>query len=148
MYYFAYGSNMDPERMRERLGRLPERKAASLAGWILKFNKIASRNPREGYANIMQQNGAVTEGILYDITDAETGKLDVKEGYPDHYNKVALQVRLGNDTEVRAMTYVAQHDKVNDSLKPSRDYLRHLLADMEFLSEGYIRKLEAVETID
>ena len=70
-YYFAYGSNMNPVRIQERLGRLPDRNGAMLFDLALKFNKISTRNPIEGFANIIQQAGSVTEGIIYDITDTE-----------------------------------------------------------------------------
>jgi cation transport regulator ChaC len=148
MYYFAYGSNMDPERMRERLGRQPDRKAATLADWMLKFNKITSRNPQEGYANIGTQDGEKVEGILYDITTEELRKMDLREGYPIHYNRINIVVRTEDDKEIEVITYIAQPSKVREGLRPSREYLNHLLAARELLSLNYIRKLEAIRTID
>ena len=114
MYYFAYGSNMDPERVRERLGKLPDRKAATLAGWVLKFNKMASRNPREGYANIDMQDGEKVEGILYDITTEELRKMDLRESYPIHYNRINIVVRTEDDKEIEVITYIAQPSKIRE----------------------------------
>jgi gamma-glutamylcyclotransferase len=52
--YFAYGSNMDPERMRERNITFSQRICAVLKGYRLEFNRVASRNPQEGYANVVK----------------------------------------------------------------------------------------------
>lgn len=79
--------------MRERLGRQPDRKAAILADWILKFNKIVSRNPQEGYANIDTQDGENVGGILYGITTEKLRKMDFREGYLIHYNRINIIVR-------------------------------------------------------
>ena len=147
MYYFAYGSNMDPERVCGRLGRLPDRKTATLADWVLKFNKIALRNSQEGYANIDKQNGEKVEGIVYEITTEELRKIDLREGYPIHYNRINIVVRTGDNKEIEVVTYIAQPSKVREGLRPSREYLNHLLAARELLSPNYIRKLEAIRTI-
>ena len=147
MYYFAYGSNMDPERVCGRLGRLPDRKTATLADWVLKFNKIALRNSQEGYANIDKQNGEKVEGIVYEITTEELRKIDLREGYPIHYNRINIVVRTGDNKEIEVVTYIAQQSKVREGLRPSREYLNHLLAARELLSPNYIRKLEAIRTI-
>lgn len=77
MKYFAYGSNMNPERMKEREINFSEREHAILKGWKLKFNKVALRNPNEGYANIEEDNESVVEGILYTIQDADIKNLIV-----------------------------------------------------------------------
>ena len=53
--YFAYGSNMNPELMRERNINFSLRKRVILRYFRLEFNKIASRNPKEGYANIVPE---------------------------------------------------------------------------------------------
>jgi len=64
MKYFAYGSNMNPERMRQRGIKFSKREHAILEGWKLVFNKIASRNPNKGYANIERKEGSIVKGIL------------------------------------------------------------------------------------
>lgn len=63
-YYFAYGSNMDEKRMKERMetingrcGEFPKSKFRIIGGgikkgYILKFNKEANGKTGEGYANI------------------------------------------------------------------------------------------------
>ena len=148
MKYFAYGSNMDPDRMRERGVNFLKREHAILEGWRLEFNKVSSRNPEEGYANIVKDENSVVEGILYEIDDLDLKILDRYEGYPSHYERIKVVVRMDNGENVEAVTYIAKPDKVKDGLKPSREYLNHLLKGCDLLSEEYCRKLRKWETLD
>lgn len=57
-FYFAYGSNMDLARLNERgIHLLAVPKRAILEGYSVKFNKMASADPREGFANIVREEG-------------------------------------------------------------------------------------------
>ena len=62
---------MDPERMERRGIRFSRREHAVLEGFRLEFNKVSSRNPREGYANIVEDAESVVEGILYEIEESD-----------------------------------------------------------------------------
>jgi len=148
MRYFAYGSNMDPDRMRERGVNFLKREHAILEGWRLEFHKVSSRNPDEGYANIVKDENSVVEGILYEINDSDLKILDRYEGYPNHYERIKVAVRMDNGEKVEAVTYIAKPDKVKNGLKPSRKYLNHLLKGCDLLSEEYCRKLRRWETLD
>ena len=139
---------MNPDRMKERGINFSKREHAILDGWRLKFNKVASRNPQEGYANIEKDEGSVVEGILYTIKDSDIEKLDKYEGYPDHYKRLRVRVKLDNGEKVETITYVAKCDKVREGLKPSREYLNHLLKGCDLLSEEYCKKLRRWVTLD
>lgn len=148
MYYFAYGSNMNPDRMKERKVNYFQRKHAVLIGHRLEFNKVASRNPKEGYANIVPDKNGFVEGVLYDILDSDLLKLDEHEGYPNHYDRIILPVLTDNGQDIEAVTYIAQPDKIRKGLKPGKDYLGHLLAARDILSESYYKDMETIETLD
>lgn len=148
MYYFAYGSNMSVQRMKERGIEFTERIPAVLIGYRLEFNKIASRNPKEGYANIVPDKNKKVEGALYEISDNCLLILDRYEGYPRHYKREKVKVQFNNGQEVEAVTYIAQSDKVQTGLKPSRDYLDFLLAGKDVLSEEYYNRFTEIETLD
>jgi len=142
MKYFAYGSNMNSERMKQRKIKFSKREWAILKGWRLEFNKMSSRNPeKEGYANIVRDNEGVVEGILYEILKEDIIKLDSYEGYPSHYDRIYVKVNLKNGKEIEAVTYIAQPDKIKDGLKPSKEYLNHLLKGCDLLSEEYCKRL-------
>ena len=148
MRYFAYGSNMNPERMRKRGINFSKREHAILEGWRLAFNKIASRNPKEGFANLVKDQRDVAEGILYTVQKSDIEKLDRYEGYPKHYERIKVRVKVNEGEEVEAITYVAESDKIREGLKPSKEYLRHLLKGCDLLSEEYCERLRRWETLD
>ncbi len=149
MRYFAYGSNMNPEQMKKRGIRFKKRERAVIKGWRLEFNKMASRNPdREGYANIVKDDKEFVEGILYEIAEKDIQKLDRYEGCPNHYYRISVKVILESSNEVEAITYIANPNKVKEGLKPSKEYLSHLLKGCDLLSKEYCEKLRKYETLD
>ena len=125
-----------------------QRIRAVLKGYRLEFNKVASRNPQEGYANAVKFEEGIVEGVLYEIPDSDLSRLDRFEGYPDHYDRVMIKVELNDGQKLEAIIYIAQPDRIAGGLKPSRDYLDHLLAARDILSESYRRKLEAWQPLD
>lgn len=145
--YFAYGSNMDPERMRGRKVEYYSRKRAFLRGWKLEFNKVASGNPRVGYANIVKDENSIVEGCLYELEENGLNKLDSYEGFPSHYCRANVEVETC-EGKVEAITYIANPSKVKEGLKPTKNYLEHLLKGNDCLSIDYIEKLKAIETLD
>ncbi len=148
MKYFAYGSNMDPARMRDRTINYSVREHAVLSRYSLQFNKIADANSEEGRANIVPDAEDSVEGAFYDIEPSDITKLDRYEGYPAHYDKINVSVRLDDGSEIEALTYIAQPDKVRNGLRPRREYLEHLLAARDILSDRYYQRLESRPTLD
>lgn len=147
MYYFAYGSNMNPARLTDR-GITPLNIQAAVADNVrLLFNKAAWRKPGVGYATIEPAPGETVEGILYDLTAEAIALLDGYEGYPKHYRRETLRVRLADNIPVEAIAYIAQPDKIEAGLKPTADYLSHLLAGEACLSPAYMARLRQTETL-
>ncbi|NPA38245.1 MAG: gamma-glutamylcyclotransferase [Candidatus Nanohaloarchaeota archaeon] len=147
VWYFAYGSNMNPERMKERGVNFKIRKKAFLKCWKLVFNKTSTKNPKEGFANIVFDGSSIMEGILYLINEEDIRKLDKYEGYPDHYGRIRVRV-LTLDGAVEAEVYVAQSDKTAPHLKPPKWYMDHLLKGCDLLSESYCAMLRSIKTLD
>lgn len=148
MYYFAYGSNMDSERMIERKINFHNRRWAVLQNYSLQFNKMASINPKEGKGNIMPDKKEFVEGALYDIESSDRNKLDSAEGYPAHYTRILVTVELDNGRKIDTFVYIAQSSMVKDGLKPTRKYLNYYLAAKDILSKKYYQKLESQSTLD
>ncbi len=110
---------------------------------------MAKDNPLEGYANIVPDDSGLVEGALYDIDATSLPRLDKCEGYPKHYLKIPIKVLLPSDGhEVCAITYIANPDKIRSGLKPTKEYLGHLLAGKDILSKGYFDWLKRMETLD
>jgi len=147
IYYFAYGSNLDVERLKERRFEFSERIPAKLNGYKLTFDKISSRNPNERFANIQVDKNSIVEGAVYIAKEEFISILDKYEGYPDNYIREEVEVILKNAKEkVKALVYIAIPEKVSKG-KPSKDYLKHILAGKDVFSNEYYKKLCDVETI-
>lgn len=146
LHYFAFGSNMDTYRMRERVGYIPEHMPGTLKGWRLTFNKKAN-NGNSGYANIVRDPDGEVQGVVYHVAQGDIEVLDGYEGYPTHYTRKEMQLLAGSE-EISAIVYIAVREMICDDLKPARDYLNHLLAGKEHLSPSYYAFLENFATVD
>jgi len=109
--------------MKDRDVRFSQRTRAALNGYALRFNKVAFDNPQEGKANIVKREDEMVEGALYEIPESDMSKLHRAEGYPSHYGKMTVLVKLDGNKEVEALTYVAQPSMIQEGLKPTREYL-------------------------
>ena len=146
LYYFAYGSNMNSERVRARGLEYSQVSSGQLSGYELSFNKYSAN--REGSAaNITKQENAVTEGVLYLLSGEEQIiQMDPFEGFPDHYSRELLSIATKSES-VRAWVYIANQRFIRRNLLPPRWYLNHLLAGKQFLTQPYYERLKKVECI-
>lgn len=88
--YFAYGSNLNPERMRRRIPDARPAGRATLRGW-----RLVERL----YADIEKARGGRVGGVLYLVTPTELQRLDAYEGHHYIYNCVKVIVHaelMGN----------------------------------------------------
>lgn len=142
MRYFAYGSNMSENRMEERVGgqyRILGK--ARLMRYKLVFNKQSSKNPLNGFANVMEAPESIVEGVLYEVSEAGMLKLDGNEGVPVHYRRALVQVETDEGVQ-EATTYIACQEEVREGLLPTEEYLDHLLKGRKYLSEAYYNTLK------
>ena len=124
-WYFAYGSNMAAERMRERGASFSAARPAVLRDHRLVFDKRG----RDGSAraNVERAAGARTFGVIYEI-GAEA--LAVLVQFESGYDLVEVLVEVprpdGGVQVVQARTFVARPDRktAND---PSRSYVDLIL---------------------
>lgn len=112
-YYFAYGSNMDPARIEERLDRIPDGEPASTPEFRLTFQKPA-HGKKMGYANIeptVEIGPYEVWGVVYDLKDSDLEILDQYEGgYRRETITVWAEERLHDDVDIvdiEAVAYVA-----------------------------------------
>lgn len=96
-FYFAYGSNMNPDRIRERIPQARLVGTAFILGWRLKERL---------YADIERCPSGRVCGVLYLLTQTEILHLDVYEGYPRTYGCVELDAMFDPEHKVSAFTYV------------------------------------------
>jgi cation transport regulator ChaC len=152
-WYFAYGSNMNPVRLRD--GRLQaagvtmgERLGGRLDGWRLAFNKRARTPVGSGAGNILPLADAKVHGTLNALPPGGFAVLDRWEGVAGgHYERRTVPVvRADTGETVEAITYVAL--LTGDGLRPTREYLGHLLAGRDLLPAAYWEWLRATPTFD
>lgn len=153
VWYFAYGSNMDPARLADdRLAAegvsLRERIGGRLEGWQLAFDKRARAPAGAAAANIVPAPGQVVHGTLNAMPPAGLDVLDVWEGVAGgHYERRTLPVVRADDGRiVEAVVYVAL--LTAPGLRPTRAYLAHLLAGRDLLPADYWERLRATPTFD
>lgn len=72
-YYFAYGSNMDPDQMEKRCPAAVRVTRASLSGYRFLINT-------RGVATLHKEKGAIVYGLIYRITPECERSLDKFEG--------------------------------------------------------------------
>ena len=154
VWYFAYGSNMNLQRMMDRSAYFTQRKRGILHGHRLVFNKISGAYPGHGVANVVAERGYDVVGVLYEVDRPGIEALDGFEGVRGgHYIRTEMMVQLNDGNAVNAYVYVAHPNKVEDGLTPHDDYFYHLEQGLDLLGEGgadYLKqaRLEARVTDD
>ena len=95
MEYFAYGSNMNPERMKQRIGWSPPSRGAVLQDYQLMFDKQSNDG---GKANIRPLKGEAVEGVLYQLAEKDLLSLDGFEGVSTgDYAREKMEVSINGD---------------------------------------------------
>lgn len=146
--YFAYGSNMNVDRMRERGMRFDSAVDGRLHGFQLQFNKTSRKHPGVGHANVAYAPGSTVEGVLYVLSSPEEiSRMDPFESAPVNYSREVVQV-LTAQGPMPSWTYFANPAVLRPGLKPPRSYLEHLLAGKPFLSASYFRMLQSWECLE
>lgn len=142
MWYFAYGSNMNAQRMITRKAYFTQRINATLPMHRLVFNKIPSKEPGYGFANIEADNYENVYGILYEMQQSDIAELDKHEGVGgQHYERKIMTVETENGS-VEAVVYVAHPSKIQDGLIPTEAYAENLYKGLDLLGEDLRQYLD------
>jgi len=157
MLYFAYGSNMLFDQMRERCPSATFVGIATLEGYRLAFSRKAtsSNSPWCGFgvADVVPDEESSVWGAVFQIDERDVGALDRSEGYrPDRaknsYRRVEVHVFADGKPEcpLLAHTYVVcEREKPNPI--PHPDYVARIIAGAKSwnVPAEYIRTLEQIE---
>jgi AIG2-like family len=106
--YAAYGSNLDPEQMRQRCPHAPLIGTGWLEGWRLAFGG-EDLGWEGALATIVEEPGSRVFVALYDMTPYDAMRLDAWEGADSGlYDKIRVRVQTldGGPAGVLAWTYV------------------------------------------
>ena len=147
-YYFAYGSNMNSDRVRQRKMSFESASSGRLLDYSLRFNKRSVKYPGAAAANVVASAKGVTEGVVYRLADpVQIEMMDPYEGYPVLYRRTALPI-VTKAGVVDAWVYIANEDYVAEGLAPAQWYLNHLLAGRGYLSNSYFESLSQTKCLD
>ena len=137
--YFAYGSNLDEQQMRERCpgsralfrARLPEHR--------LDFTYLSATRWRGGTADIVPEPGSVVFGLVYAMGDGDFASLD---GFEAGYERVRLVVE---DDAGASHAVTSYRVREKGSFAPHELYLGKILREAERLRfpVEYTAKLRA-----
>lgn len=99
--YVAYGSNLNFEQMKHRCSTAKMYGTGVIEGYELQFKG----SPTNAFATIEPKIGESVPVAVWEISPRDEKALDCYEGYPSHYFKQDVKVKLENE-EVDAMVYI------------------------------------------
>jgi gamma-glutamylcyclotransferase (GGCT)/AIG2-like uncharacterized protein YtfP len=144
--YFAYGSNLDECRLRDRCPGATLVSVGSLQNFRLDFT-VYSDGWKAGAADVVRSAGDEVWGLIFELTDADLDELDRFEGYPHQYIRHVF--RIGSSCgELDAWVYTAKRKR--GFVAPLRRYVEIIRAAAirHSFPEAYIRMLNHVMVID
>ncbi len=147
MNYFAYGSNMCTNRLRQRVPSCRRFAVATLGGYNLKFHKRSTDGSGKCNAFRTGNEGNRVLGVVYEIDDSQKPALDEAEGLGKGYNETPAQVLSQGRETIAACMYIADPNYIDDSLRPYtwyKDFVVQGAREHELPAE-YVRELETVE---
>ena len=144
--YFAFGSNMNPDRMRKRKAFFTERVGAKLSDYKISFT---FRRPDGcGSCNIKPDKNSVVHGALYTLECGGLDRLDVFEKVSKGcYRRQCVIVETSDGEKIEATTYVVTDEFYQEGLVPRREYLDHCLAGKDVLPAEYYDFLESYKDV-
>ena len=145
LWYFAYGSNLDPGTFLGRRRMRPvETRVGVLEGFELRFDLPIGPGER-GVANVAPRPGDAVWGVAYRLTHPEAERLDRTEGvHRGAYLRLSIELRETASIVLPAFTYHSSRGVAGR--KPSRRYLGLILAGARHhgLPAEYVERLCAL----
>lgn len=148
---FAYGSNMDSARLRERVGDCTALGVATLPRHRLRFHKRSKDETGKCNAHFTGEDSDAIIGVLFELSEARKPKLDSAEGLNHGYNQQDVLVTLADGSTRKAFAYIADQTHIGDDLKPSAEYRGYVErgAREHGLPEDYIAQhIISVQVVD
>lgn len=144
LLYFAYGSNLHPGWLRNRVASAEKLSTEYLNNWKLRFHKRSL--DRSAKCNIVKTDSLddLVHGVIYQFNSNEKEILDKAEGGYRHE-----KMQIGKFDNV--LVYLANKEKINDNLLPYTWYKDIVIAGAQYhnLPEEYIEFIKSFKaTID
>ena len=104
--YVAYGSNMDLAQMAHRCPQAELLGKGTIKDWRLLFKGSQTGS----YATIERMRGYTVPVLLWQISKADEGRLDIYEGFPGFYYKQIVGVETEHGLE-KGMAYIMHEER-------------------------------------
>jgi len=131
LWYFAYGSNLNVDLMRDRVGEWRLSRRALVRNYKLVFNVYLKK--WQGYTANLQATGKfedVVYGVVYHLTHEQLAKLQAQEGVPP----VEIRVELEDGNEI-SHAKVFMWETTSPGREPPTAYLKAMEAGL--IDHGY-----------
>jgi len=122
--YVAYGSNLNVLQMKQRCPTAKLYGTGTVENYQLQFKG----RPQNAFATIAPKEGASVPVAVWELRPWDERSLDVYEGFPNHYFKQDIPVRM-DGKEVVGMAYI-MNLQMGYGL-PSRSYYQTVLDGYE-----------------
>ena len=149
VFYLAYGSNLHPLRLKERVSSANALGVVELSGYELKFHKRSDDCSGKCMLERSSKESGVVYAVLYEFDKSEKSKLDSAEGAGKGYFEEQMSISL-EGKDYTAYIYMASSTHINSALIPYTCYKNFVLAGARFhkLPAGYISSIESVLSIE
>lgn len=143
--YFAYGSNMLEQRLKERVKSAKFLSNAWIRGYEVRCRKKSIDG--SGKADLVETGDLedIVHGVVYQFDPIDWDELDEAER---GYDRAAIQVHTDSGNR-DVTTYLAREEKIDESLQPYTWYRDLILcgAEQHGLPAGYREKIAAIPDI-
>jgi hypothetical protein len=149
IHYFAYGSNLHPVRLQERVPSAELVGTVELKRHCLTFHKKSHDGSSK--CNILETGNErhSVHGAIYRMHPAHKTVLDGFEGKGNGYIDSHINL-LHSGQEYRCFTYRAQQTHIVEELKPYHWYKELVLLGARYLQfpEHYVSAIASIESMD
>ena len=148
MFYFAYGSNLHPVRLGERLPRAKLAGTTTLPGFRVQFNKRSADGSAKCSIMANPEPGQLVHGSVFEIDADERSILDGIEGLGKGYSERRVVADL-DGVAIDMFTYVVEASHIVSDWRPYDWYKELVLLGARhhgFPSE-YVERIAAMPSM-
>ena len=145
IHYFAYGSNLHPVRLIERVPSAVLIGVCELPGFRLTFHKKSNDGSSKCNMFSASKETDVVHGAIYEINNEHKQNLDKFEGKGYGYIDTQISI-LHDETQYNCFTYIAQQSHIVDNLAPYHWYKNMVILGAKYLNfpTNYVSLIESV----
>ena len=147
-HYLAYGSNLHPLRLSDRVGSVECLGAVRLPGWRLCFDKRGSDGSAKANLRAAPDSAHQAWGAVFRLHRRQYVALDRYEGCGRGYETFWLDLTI-DGSEIPVLTYLTPSHWLSSQSRPYRWYLDLVLAGARYhqFPSPAIQQLNQVQTM-